>query len=153
MTSEPNDQVGTVDRPPWAGLWVLEHHDLKDSDWEFSGDMPSVGAIAVIQEDFRVELFVYDSEDQMREAWDKFEQTIERRKPAPQDVVVWRFDTWMYGRQEVFPTWLASDFGTREHAVDSAKAWVLINTPNGEKVDLWVLEDDQYYLIDQEPQD
>ncbi len=76
--TEPNDQLGNVRVPPWAGLWLYEHENFEES-LEYP-----VGQIVVIQpvEDDEtpivVDMFEYETMSELQEAWLTMERTVER---------------------------------------------------------------------------
>lgn len=69
---EPDDHLGNWD-DLWAGLWIEEAGDV-DRRW--------AGIIIVKQPDKSLDLFVYATNDEVREAWIQMEQTIEGVTPS-----------------------------------------------------------------------
>lgn len=63
----------------------------------------------VINRDHAVELFTYESEEEMRSAWAEFEKTIENDEPDGDDFILWKYqegsgaDLWRISQRRDYP--------------------------------------------------
>lgn len=136
--TEPNDQMGSVENPPWAGLWV--DPDVGESDLAY-------GIIVIIQPDAVVTLFTHDTEESVREAWASLEKTIEVKTPHPYDFVVWQthlasatYQVWRAGHAHNSPP----EYDFQADSVEKVLRWIVIaHDSNPDHIpDVWLREED-----------
>lgn len=144
---EPNDKMGDAAHPPFAALWVVGTKDLRDSDWEFTGVAPPerYGAtVVVIQKDYTLDLYIYDTEEEMREAWLNFERTIDPEMPEGNDYVIWKDPTLAEDQQ----MWKISTM------LDYPKLWEPSNTnPEWKYVGFGEKEDALHFILNKAGED
>lgn len=137
--TEPNDQMGSVENPPWAGLWV--DPDVGENELAY-------GIIVIIQPDAVVTLFTHDTEDSVREAWASLEKTIEVKTPKPYDFVVWEHEVQVNKPYRVFRSGHAHnsppEYDFQADSVEKVLRWIIIaHDSNPDHIpDVWLREED-----------
>lgn len=141
--SEPSDQLGDIDDPPWAGLWA----------W-----LENVGVIVVRQPlsaGGTMSLYVYDNEQEMRNAWMAMQLTVEDG-PKDDDLIIWcpvvehteagDIEFWNVCHKNAYPGRM-NEYGSlksRESALRYAKIHAEVA---GRQINVWLFDGHDYKLM------